>query len=378
MKVLFKREYDDPKSVKHLRLSSMGLDELDGSELLQFSNVEVLDLFENRLATLPNEINKLYHLRILRVNNNRLVIIPDLSNLTKLEEINITNNYLYALHPSILALPRLQNLYIGGNYILLSKYLSAKFIIHCASVKQSGFIDSTPSSMSLNLERCVTTDLMKLNSIYANKADMSEIDQYDLLVSMNGDIIKQSFDQMDELVSRSTTLIIEKNNSNIELLNANGIIVIEDEVQQTLRKINSYMFDLVDQIRQNYELNTRETNTIINKIEMERNSLQLKVRNLELTNEKLVEYNTKLENSMQGKTLKPKQLLKEQQKQKREQKEIMSSEHQLIRRQMTELAQTCEEQRQQLKSNIKSINDLKLENSQLKDTICDLEEELGY
>ena len=88
-----------------------------------------------------------------------------------------------------------------------------------------------------------------------------------------------------------------------------------DRNDKTLRQLNDYMFDLTDQASLNFEATNNETTKFINQMQGDYARMQLKLSNLELTNERLVEYNKKLKEPItpEGKN-KAKKLTKGQQK----------------------------------------------------------------
>lgn len=375
------KEYDNPKEVKHLRLSSMGLQTLNGDELLQFRNVEVLDLYENRFMTLPDEINHLTQLRILRVYNNRLVTMPDLSNLTKLEELNITNNYLTAIHPSVLTLPRMVNMYIGGNYISPDTYLATRFKIFCDSYKTSDFVDSQPEPGSMNMKRSgVTAELMRINRINANKNpdDPTTFEQYDNFIVENVEVTKQTYQFMYELIARSATLIIESNNlarRNMALLREAGVDAVydADRNDKTLRQLNDYMFDLTDQASLNFETTNEETTKFINQMQGDYARMQLKLSNLELTNERLVGYNQKLkEKSVPEGKNQAKKLTKGQQN------NVALREIESMKKELTKMYHVDKQKTHQLYNMNDSIRRLKMEKRDLQEQIADLETAIRF
>lgn len=309
MAIICGKEYDDASSVKNLRLSSMGLTDLNGSELLQFPNVEVLDLFENRLICLPDEINQLKNLRILRINNNRLVSLPDFSNLTQLEEINVTNNYLNDIHYSIFKLPRMQKLYIGGNYISPNTYLNTGFTILCASQKTTEFIDSTPSNLNLQRSSEDMIELRKINRKNANKSSTksSVFENFDDYIYENVDVVQKTFNFMYELIARSATIVIDSTKE--ARINATRLRKYEDDVthnahDKSLRQINGYMFDLTDKASDGFDSIMKETKKYVSQMEQEKSQLQLQLSNLTLKNEKLVEHNKTLTERHNSKNVK--------------------------------------------------------------------------
>jgi Leucine-rich repeat (LRR) protein len=375
------KEYDNPKEVKHLRLSSMGLQTLNGDELLQFRNVEVLDLYENRFMTLPDEINHLTELRILRIYNNRLVTMPDLSNLTKLEELNVTNNYLTIIHPSVFTLPRMVNLYIGGNYISPDTYLATRFKIFCDSYKTSDFVDSQPEPGSMNMERSgVTAELMRINRINANKNpdEPTTFDQYDNFISENTEITKKTYQFMYELIARSATLIIESNNlarRNMALLREAGVDAVydADRNDKILRQLNDYMFDLTDQASLNFEATQKETTKFINQMQGDYARMQLKLSNLELTNERLVGYNKKLKE-----TITPEANNKAKKLTKGQQKNVALREIDSLKTQLNAMKYNDQHKTHQLHNLNDSIRRLKMEKRELQEQIEDLETAIRF
>ena len=77
-------------------------------EVFEFSNLEVLRLYKNRLETIPPEIEKLKNLKKLTVSSNRLKSIPpEIGNLWQLEELILKYNKIKEIPPEIGMLEKL-------------------------------------------------------------------------------------------------------------------------------------------------------------------------------------------------------------------------------------------------------------------------------
>lgn len=108
-------------------------------------NYEILLLYQNRISTLPEELNRFRNLKILDVSNNRLTSLPDLlefcpltsliakhnqltneslpkcfscPNNNTLRELNLSGNRLSVFPEQTLELTSLKYLYLGGNNII--------------------------------------------------------------------------------------------------------------------------------------------------------------------------------------------------------------------------------------------------------------------
>lgn len=68
---------EHPEEVTHLVLKRKKLKNFP-KEILQFHNLEVLDLTGNRLSVLPNEIIELRKLKVLNLSRNRFEIFPSI------------------------------------------------------------------------------------------------------------------------------------------------------------------------------------------------------------------------------------------------------------------------------------------------------------
>lgn len=83
----------NPKAVTQLFLNDAGLKAFP-TEILQFSNLNVLELSYNNIESIPLEIEKLAHLRFLNISNNRIKNLPEsLFKISTLEAVNIGNNH---------------------------------------------------------------------------------------------------------------------------------------------------------------------------------------------------------------------------------------------------------------------------------------------
>ena len=79
---------------------------------MSFSNLECLDLANNRLENIPPEISKLSSLQFLDLSNNYLTHLPaDLAELVNLKFLDLTRNrlmYLPSVHGMDLTIKRLR------------------------------------------------------------------------------------------------------------------------------------------------------------------------------------------------------------------------------------------------------------------------------
>lgn len=107
-------------------------------------NYEIFLLYNNRIKTLPDTINRFINLKILDVSNNRLTLLPDIfkhcpltsliakhnqltneslpksffSSKSSLRELNLSGNQLNFFPEQVLELVTLKYLYLGGNNIV--------------------------------------------------------------------------------------------------------------------------------------------------------------------------------------------------------------------------------------------------------------------
>lgn len=89
-----------------------------GGKLHELEGLDILDLTNNKLAHLPESINKLKNLRILKLNENKLKNMPSaVSELSKLQELYLSSNKFSKVPVSICALPKLRVLSLSGNNI---------------------------------------------------------------------------------------------------------------------------------------------------------------------------------------------------------------------------------------------------------------------
>lgn len=162
----------DSRDQKTLDLSSQLLDSSSlASELRSIvdekdcaQNYEIILLYNNRIATLPDTISKFCNLKILDISSNRLKTLPDIfkncpltsliakhNQLTNeslpksfftakssLRELNLSGNQLNFFPEQVLELMSLRYLYLGGNRIVnipkdiwkLSRYLHINTFYH--------------------------------------------------------------------------------------------------------------------------------------------------------------------------------------------------------------------------------------------------------
>ncbi|XP_023816444.1 E3 ubiquitin-protein ligase LRSAM1 isoform X1 [Oryzias latipes] len=89
-----------------------------GCDISTLSTLKVLDLHENKLATLPEDIGKLVSLQILNVEKNRLKVLPEsIGDLHLLQTLNLKGNCLCELPSSMGSLRSLRTLDVSDNCI---------------------------------------------------------------------------------------------------------------------------------------------------------------------------------------------------------------------------------------------------------------------
>lgn len=142
----------DSREQKTLDLSCQSLESIALSSELRgivdekdcAKSYEIILLYNNRLKTLPDTINRFCNLKILDVSNNRLTTLPDVlkscplttliakhnqltneslpkcfySARTTLRELNLSGNQLTSFPEQALQLTSLKYLYLGGNNIV--------------------------------------------------------------------------------------------------------------------------------------------------------------------------------------------------------------------------------------------------------------------
>jgi hypothetical protein len=99
--------------VTYLKLHNTGFSDAEQSFLKPFRNVRVLDLWNNKLTTLPRHIDGMPHLNFLELSGNRIVLTPAdveiLGRRTQLQMLALARNPL-GLLPNISCMPDLHTL----------------------------------------------------------------------------------------------------------------------------------------------------------------------------------------------------------------------------------------------------------------------------
>ncbi|KAH6616403.1 hypothetical protein C7974DRAFT_318782 [Boeremia exigua] len=103
-------------SLRELKLAENSFDGQLPSDIASLTQLEVLDLANNKLIGLPAEIRELTQLRTLNVANNRIQTVPmELFTSPSLIEFNATNNRLEGSFFTVSSAPHLQELRLSGN-----------------------------------------------------------------------------------------------------------------------------------------------------------------------------------------------------------------------------------------------------------------------
>ncbi len=87
-------------------------------EIAKLTNLEILDLTDNKISSLPNEISNLKKLKKIVLSNNNFIHFPqEVLSLTNLEELFIGNNKISVLPKGIEQLQNLTSLRLNNNYL---------------------------------------------------------------------------------------------------------------------------------------------------------------------------------------------------------------------------------------------------------------------
>ena len=102
--------------VTELDLSYKNLRELPTNYFLAYPNLKKLNLYGNKLSSLPESLFTLTNLEILHLNKNKLTVLPpSIGNLTSLKKLTLSCNQLTSLPTSISNLTSLKSLGLSHN-----------------------------------------------------------------------------------------------------------------------------------------------------------------------------------------------------------------------------------------------------------------------
>lgn len=115
--------------------------------LFELSELQTLDLSQNKLKHLPKEIIYLQNLKSLDLSDNKLIELPEeLFLLPNLERLFLEENVLQEISPSISKLKKLHTLYLAEN--LLSKLPASFTEMH--HLKEVSLVDNLLTQISGN------------------------------------------------------------------------------------------------------------------------------------------------------------------------------------------------------------------------------------
>eukprot|EP00741_Cyanophora_paradoxa_P011434 tig00020556_g11045.t1 len=107
-----------PANIRELILDGQKISSVEGHDLIKLVNLQVLDLRNNRLTSLPPELGHLANLRKLDVSNNALKVLPpSIGCCASLTELRCVGNQLAVLPRELGDLFNLESLFVGNNHL---------------------------------------------------------------------------------------------------------------------------------------------------------------------------------------------------------------------------------------------------------------------
>ncbi len=175
--------FGELKSLLKLELNENEFEELPAS-ITGLTNLEVLEVNDNQLESLTPNISKLSNLLALELTGNQFTeITEDLAGLQKLQTLDLSNNQLEVFPENLLALSNLENLYLSSNEITTVSdrisEMSKLFRIDLSENQLTGLPDGMSQLSSLDILSLDNNNIQDLPRSLASAPNLESITLYD-------------------------------------------------------------------------------------------------------------------------------------------------------------------------------------------------------